>query len=284
MIKGIRKSATKIIFIYIGLTPMLLFLFGPIIWNLSISLRGPKESFTEIPYLIPKQPTLQHYIYAITKLGQFGIFHYMKNSFIVAGITTFISLLVITPAAYALSRFQFRGSNSIQIWILASQMLPSVLLVIPLFIVIKLLGLLNNYFGLVILYTTFAVPFCTWMLKGYFDAIPTDMEECAMVDGCTRLQAFRHVVIPMISPGLAAVSIFAFLLGYEEYLFALCLMKSEKMHTVTVEIATLNSTQYGTLWGPITASAIILMVPVIIIFLFIQRFLVAGLTAGAIKE
>lgn len=282
MITKKRRKVIKLFFIYVGLFLIFLFLLGPIVWNISISFRA--EGFSEIPYLIPKQPTIDHYAFAISKLGEFGIFHYMKNSFIVSGITTLVSMIVCTPAAYALSRFNFKGKNPIQVWILASQMLPGVLLLIPLFLVIKSLGLLNKYAGLIVLYTTFALPFCTWMLRGYFDAIPSDMEECAMVDGATRLQALWHIVIPVALPGMIAAAVFAFLTGYGEYLYSLTIVTNQRMKTATVQIATLSSSQYGTLWGPITAGAIILMVPVVVLFSFFQKFLVAGLTGGALKE
>lgn len=278
-----RRRITRVLLIYLALLPILIFLFGPILWNMSISFRATGEGFSEVPYLIPKEPTLEHYRYTFSKLGQFGILRYLGNSFFVAGATTLATLIVVTSASYALSRFRFRGNHAAQIWVLASQMLPPILLVIPLFILVQRIGLVNNYLGLIILYTTLTLPFCTWMLKGYFDAIPTEMEECAIVDGCTRLKALWYVVIPVIAPGLAAVGIFAFLLGYQEYLFALTMMKSQELQTVTVVLSTLSNTQYGTLWGPITAGALVIIVPVIIVFSFVQRFLVAGLTSGAVK-
>jgi ABC-type glycerol-3-phosphate transport system permease component len=166
--------------------------------------------------------------------------------------------------------------------ILLTQMLPGVLLVIPLYIILRDYRLDNSYLGLILVYLTIALPFCTWMLWGYFDSISTDLEEAAMVDGCTRTSALFRVVLPMAAPGVAAVAIFAFVLAWQEYLYALVIMNTQEMQLLTVGASRIAGHE-RIVWGEMMAYAVMVTLPVVALFIFAQRYVVQGLTAGAVK-
>ena len=208
---------------------------------------------------------------------------YLKNSLLMACYTTVIALAVSSLASYAFSRYRLKGKNTVLNFILFSQMFPAVLLIIPIFIYIKKAGLLGTYTGLMITYLTFVVPFATWAMKNFFDTIPTDLEEAAMIDGCTRIQAMRRIILPVSRPGLISVSTYCFLTAWNEFIFAMILMPDQTRWTLPVGLAALTS-QYALDWGLLTAGGVISVVPAVLIMLVLQRYLIAGLMAGAIKE
>jgi ABC-type glycerol-3-phosphate transport system permease component len=183
---------------------------------------------------------------------------------------------------YALSRFRFKGSEGAGYLILVTQMLPTTLTVIPIYLIFKSLALLDTRTGLVIAYTTFALPYCLWMMKGFFDTIPRDIEEAAQMDGCSRVSSLFRVVLPLSIPGLVATSLFAFILAWDEYLFGITLLRSAETRTIAVGIATFIG-EYGTPWDLIMTTSVIATIPVLLMFLFLQRYLLQGLTAGAVK-
>ncbi len=276
----VRTRLPKLVLIYSWLILISIFTAGPFVWMLSTSFKSREDMFSKIPVLLPTKPTLANYDYVFNKTlaGR-----YFLNSLLIAAATTILGILLTTLAAYAISRFRFRGRRELATWLISGQMLPGVVTLIPLFVMLTSLGLVNTYLGLVLVNLVVAIPFCTWMLKGYFDTVPVDLEEAAMIDGCSRLQAIRRVFLPVASPGVAAVALFAFTTAWQEFTFALTLLKDPKLYPLSVGINFFVGIQGTVLWGNIMAMAVLIIVPSLIFFLFLQRYLVSGLTAGAVK-
>jgi multiple sugar transport system permease protein len=258
---------------------IIVILLFPFLWMLSTSLKPPEETFAPEPRWIPEDPTLQNFNY-ILKETSFP--RYFLNSVLVASVTMMLVLVATVFAGYALSRYKFRGKQVFSLWLLVSQMFPPVLLVIPIFVIILNLRLYNTYTALIMTYGTFALPFSTWMMRSYFDTVPLDLEEAAMVDGCTRLQALARIVLPLAAPGIATVALFVFILAWQEYMFALTLTRTTEMRTLTVGIS-LFLGEYRVLWGSLMAGSVVVTIPVIVLFSYLQRYLVQGLTLGAVK-
>lgn len=207
----------------------------------------------------------------------------MGNSVIVSLLTTAFSMIIATLGGYGISRFRFRGRGFLSYFILTTQVLPGSLLIIPLYVIMGNLQLLDTKIGLVAAYCTFSIPFCTWMMKGFFDTIPISLEEAARVDGAGRFRIFATVILPLTVPGLVATGIFSFINGWNEYLFASTFMKSYENWTLPIGIASFSG-QYATNWGTLMAGAVLITLPVVIMFLLLQKHLVSGMTAGAVKQ
>jgi ABC-type glycerol-3-phosphate transport system permease component len=254
-------------------------ILAPFLWMISTSLKDPAEVVLRDPTIIPQSFAVQNYADAFNR-GNFG--RYIVNSVVVALAVTFLSLVLATLSGYAFARFRLFGGKAILLGILATQMFPAILLAIPLYILIRNLGLLNSLVGLVLVYTTFALPFCVWMMRNYFLSIPKDLDESAMVDGATRLQALRSVVLPVAMPGIAATGIFSFILSWNEFLYANTFISSAELRTLPVGLQSLIG-EYTTDWGLLMAGAVITTMPIVIIFFFVQRRLTQGLASGAVK-
>jgi ABC-type glycerol-3-phosphate transport system permease component len=272
------KAATIVLVILVCI-----FAVFPFIWMISTSFKPPQEIYS-IPTLIPKNPTLEGYkdmLFSDSK--NFNIKTWAVNSVIVSTATTLFSLIIACLGGYGLSRFRFRGRALLGYVILMTQVLPGSLLIIPLYVLLNTLGLLNTHAALVLAYTTFSVPFCTWMMKGFFDTIPRSLDEAANVDGCGKFRAFFTVVLPLATPGLVATGIFSFIAGWNEYLFASIFVQRYSMWTLPVGISTAVG-QYSTNWASVMAGAVMITLPVVILFLLLQKHLVSGMTAGAVKQ
>lgn len=250
----------------------------PIITMALNSLRTTAEILSERS-LIPKNPSLINYQY-VSSRTQFWTF--FRNSVIVASTGTAICILAASLAGYALSRFRVGLVTGYSRLLLMIQMFPIILALIPLFILFKNLQLINTYFSVIIIYTVAQLPFATWMFRSFFDSIPIDLEEAAQIDGCSRLQAFRYVVLPLCSAAFAAVTIFAFLFNYNEYLIANIFLRNEATMTVPVGIQMFMQ-QYGTDIGNLTAAATLAMIPTFIMFLFVQKYMLYTAVGGAVK-
>lgn len=266
---------------YLGLIVFSLVLVFPLLWMISTSFKPGNEIFTKIPRWIPKQPTIENY--------RFMLLHttypvYYLNTLKVSIITTVFALVISVFAGYSLSRFRFRGRGFLGVLIIAVQMFPYVLLVIPMFIVMRSLGLIDTHLSLIIAYSTFALPFSTWMLKGYFDTISVSLEEAAIIDGCRRSQILFRIILPLSAPGLVAVAMFTFILGWREYIYALAFTRSEKLRLLTVGLALMQG-QHGRIsWGQIMSGAVLACIPAILVFTILQKYMVQGFTRGAVKE
>ena len=258
-----------------------LFAIFPFIWMISVSFKPASEVYAA-PTLFPKAPTLDGYKAMLSTTGAFSFTTWLQNSVIVSLCTTLFSLIIATLGAYGISRFHFKGRSALSYIILTTQVIPGALIVVPMYVIMGNMNLLDNMFGLILAYTTFTVPFCTWMMKGYFDSISPTIDEAAMVDGANRFQVFSRIVLPLSLPGLAATTIFAFISGWNEYVFASVLLRSYSNWTLPIGIARFQG-QYDTNWGTLMAGAVMITVPVVIIFWLLQKHLVAGMTAGAVK-
>lgn len=260
------------------------FALFPFIWMISTSFKPAEEVYTTNPSFIPVNPTVNGYEEMLTtESTTFNFRQWTGNSVIVALLTTVFSMVIATLGGYGISRFRFRGRGLLSYVVLTTQVLPGSLLMIPLYIIMSNLQLLDTRIGLVMAYATFSVPFCTWMMKGFFDSIPISLEEAARVDGAGRFRCFSTVVLPLTIPGLVATGLFAFINGWNEYLFASTFMKSYDNWTLPVGIASFQG-QYTTNWGTLMAGSVLITIPVVILFLALQKHLVGGMTAGAVKQ
>lgn len=270
-------------YLYLGL--LLVLVFFPLLWMLSSSIKPIEDLFVIPPQWIPKHPTLSTVNSVI--FGDYGrpsLFPaYFKNSLIVTVGTTLLCLIVATLAAYAISRYPFRGSGGVMISILSTQMFPQGMLLISLYLTFQRLQILNTYQALILANTTFAIPFSIWMLKGFFDTIPREIEDAALIDGCTRLSTMTRVVLPIVTPGLIAAGIYTFLIAWDEYLFAATLTIKPEMRTLPPGIVQSFVGQFYLNWPNVMAASVLVTIPVTLLFILFQKYLVQGLTAGAIK-
>ena len=197
--------------------------------------------------------------------------------------STLVSVAISTFAGYGISRFKFRGRGVYMAFLLATQLFPSIMLLIPYYKIFMTLGLIDNITALVITYVSFTIPFCTWMMRGYFAGISKDLDQAAAIDGAGRIKVFTSVILPIAWPGVAATAIYAFIAGWNEYLFALSFINTDTKKTVSLGIGQLIG-EYRILWGEVMAGALYALVPMVIIFIFFNRYMVSGLSAGAVKE
>lgn len=277
MKKRLRPGA---IIAYVTLGLVLLYTITPFLWMIFTSLKTDKEAVTIPPTLWPEEPTLAAYI-QILIWGNFPI--WFLNSTIISLGTALLSTLIGSFAGYGFSRFSFRGRATLIGVILASQMLPGVLLVGPYFKLLTTIGLYNTYPGLILAFTAITLPFSTWMLKGFIDTVPEELDDAALIDGCGSLGAYFRVILPLIAPGMVATVIFAFLLAWGDLLWVLVLTSGEKMTTVTLGLTRLV-TQFRIIWPQLMAGSMIGALPPLVLYLLLQNYLVEGLTAGAVKE
>jgi multiple sugar transport system permease protein len=275
-----RRIRPGILIAYVILGLVLLYTITPFLWMIFTSLKTDKEAVSIPPTLWPKEPTLDAYI-QILIWGNFPI--WFLNSTIISLGTALLSTAIGSFAAYGFSRFGFRGRATLIGLILASQMLPGVLLVGPYFKMLSTVGLYNTYPGLILAFTAITLPFSTWMLKGFIDSVPEELDDAALIDGCTPLGAYLKVIVPLIAPGMVATVIFAFLLAWGDLLWVLVLTSGEKMTTVTLGLTRLV-TQFRIIWPQLMAGSMIGALPPLILYLLLQSYLVEGLTAGAVKE
>jgi multiple sugar transport system permease protein len=251
----------------------------PFYWMLNTSLKPQSEVFQSPPTFVSANWTLASYlkIWASRLIGR-----YFLNSAIVSAGSTLLAMTLSALAAYGFSRFRMRWERPLILVLLFTQMLPGTLLIIPYFQLMAKLGLINTYLSLILAYVSFALPFSTWMLIGFFRSIPLELDEAAMVDGCGRIGAFWRVILPLSLPGLVAVAIFTFLLAWNAYVFALVLTTDPKMFPLSVGIANMLG-EYQVIWNEMMAAALLATLPVFILYGFLERYLVQGLTAGALK-
>jgi len=252
----------------------------PLIWLIFTAFKSKTETIIYPPTLFPGNPTLDNFklLFEATDFAM-----YFKNSTIVATSTSLISIIIALLGVYSLSRFKFKGQNIIVVLLVLAYMLPEVFLVIPYAKFWSNLGSGDNLVAYSITLISLTLPFSVWMLKSYIDSIPLELEEAALVDGATRLKAFTKIIVPGAMPGIMATFIFTFILAWNDYIFGLVLISSEKNKTVTLGLASMAGGEAMWSWNVYAAAAVVATVPILILFIFIQRRLVAGFTAGAIK-
>lgn len=265
--------------IYAGLSAITLVLIFPFVWMVSTSLKNKNEMFSATPTLFPKEVTLENYR---SMWMDYNFAPYLKNSLIVAISTTLISLLVATFLAYGISRFRFRGKKVVFNLLILTQMFPLPLLIITIYVVFARMGLIDSRAGLILSYCTFAIPFATMMLKSYFDGLPLELEEAAAIDGCTPFSTIFRVVIPLSAPSIAAMGLFSFILAWQEFMMSLTLIRSPALRTLPVGI-TLMVGFRDIMWGPLMAGTVVVTLPVVALFIYFQKYLITGMTMGAVK-
>jgi multiple sugar transport system permease protein len=256
---------------------MLAWSLGPVVWMLLTSFK-PDTLVSAIPPAWVFVPTLDNYA---SLLGSADFQRYLANTLVVATTTSALATLFGFLSAYSFTRFRYRGSTFLPLFYLVIRMVPRITLVLPFYVIFTQLHLINTRAALIVSYTTFALPFGIWMMIGFLQDLPIDLEEAAAVDGCNRWQILRHIVVPLAAPGIATTAIFAFLLGWNEFLLALILAGPDS-RTLPVMVAGFE-TDRGILWGQFSAAAIAIMLPVVVVALVLQRHIVRGLTLGAVK-
>ena len=266
--------------VYLALFVMVVFNLLPFYWMLTSSLKGNMEVVSFPATLWPQKFTTEAYLEIWLHAGFVGFF---INSLIVAGATAVLSSTFGLFAAYGFSRFRFPFRTSLMTLFLATQMIPGVLLVVPYFKLLTQIGLFDTRVGLILALTSITLPFSVWMLKGYIDGVPIDIDEAAEIDGASRLQALRLIVLPNVLPGLVATMTFAFLLAWGDVLWALCLISDEAKMTMTLGLARLIG-QFRVVWSQTMAAVVIASAIPALLYLLMQRFLVSGLTDGAVRE
>jgi N,N'-diacetylchitobiose transport system permease protein len=257
----------------------LIFLGFPVYWMVTTSFKSPEDVLVANPSLLPTSFSFQNYFLAFQKEYFVGS---LLNSAIVVSITVVISLLLALTASFALARMKFRGKSTFTVLILLVQMVPLTALIIPLFLQLSSLGLVNTQPGLIITYIAFVLPFVIWTLRGFLLGIPQELEEAALVDGCSRPKAFIYVIFPLMAPGIVATGVYAFIQAWNEFLLAYIIMASQENQTLPVWLAGFTS-RTGTDWGPLMAASVIAAIPAVVLFLVFQKRLAVGTTAGAVK-
>ncbi len=261
----------------LALFPVLAWTLFPLLWIFLASFKTELGLYARPPQWLFR-PIFDNYTHVLFTIP---FFQYLTNSVVIALGTTAGSLVLGTLAAYGFSRIRFRGSDGLRFVVLVTRMVPRMTLVVPYYLLMLKVGMLDTYTGLVTAYVSFALPFSIWLLIGFFDDVPIEVEEAALVDGCTSLGALVRVVLPIAAPGLAVAAIFAFLVSWNEFLFAL-ILSGPASKTLPVVIAGLT-TDVGPLYGQMSAAAVLVMLPNVVMTLLLQRYVVRGLTLGAVK-
>jgi multiple sugar transport system permease protein len=282
MLSGLRlRKITKTIGVSLGLLFFIVILLFPFYWMLITSVKPDAELYDlDRSPLSLQQPTLIHYKFLFENTR---FLLWLKNSALVAVVSTTISIIIGTLAAYSLARLRFKGSRALGLTIFITYLIPTTLIFLPLAYVVRNLGLYDKQIALMITYPTFLIPFCTWLLMGYFKGIPRELEESAMIDGATRLQALRMVILPIMMPGIISAALFAFTLSWNEFVYALTLAQTEAIKTLPVAIVSQLVLADVYFWGPLMAASLVGSVPIAILYSFFLEYYVKGMTAGAVK-
>jgi len=277
----VTKSTSRFLRIFSTYLPVLLivlFAMAPYIWTFLSSITPETDLYTREFHFVPERPTLNNYVRLFTKI------HFARNiidSIFIAVATAIFGLIITVPASYSFSRFRFRGRKMMLMQFLGINMFPIMLLIIPLFIIMKNLRLMDTHLALIIAYSTMAIPFSVWMLTSFFNSIPTELDQAAMIDGCSGMQVMLRVTIPIAMPGIISTGIYIFITAWNEFLYA-AILTSSRVRTIPVALQNMIG-EYQIEWGLLTAGGIVSALPVIVLFFFIQRHLISGMTSGAIK-
>ncbi|WUJ70966.1 carbohydrate ABC transporter permease [Kribbella soli] len=265
---------------YIAVLAYLIFLGFPLLWLISSSLKSPREFASVTPSILPKHVDFSNYTDA---LNEQGLVRGLGNSLQISVYSTILVLIVALPVSYALARFRSRLRPLTNGWILVSQVFPVILIVIPLFMILRPLHLTNTIPGVVIVYMVWSLPFALWMLQGYVAAVPRELEEAASVDGASRLRTIVLIVMPLLRPGLIATAMFTFISAWNEFFFALVLLQDPQLKTLPLVLARFVGAEGQVQFGPLAAASVLATVPSLVFFAFLQRRLTSGLLSGAVK-
>jgi multiple sugar transport system permease protein len=274
-----HAARAKVIWSVIAWTIVLVVVF-PLIWMIVTSVKPQSELFSIPPTLAPETITFEHYVRLLTETP---FLQYFRNSMILAVTTTLVVVTLGTLGAYSLVRFKYRGRETLATLVLFTYLMPSVVLIIPLYLMMVKLGLANTLTSLVIAYTTFALPYALWLLRSFMSGIPEDLESAALVDGAGRMGAFFDVILPQALPGVVSTALFTFILCWNEYLFALVLVNSDSVRPLTAGTMNMLITAFNIDWSLLMAASVMMSLPLIVIFTFLQGTLTKGFGAGAVK-
>lgn len=266
---------------YVALAAYLVFLAFPFAWLISTAFKPAKELGSLDPTWIPKNPTLENFRQAFDEQP---LLQAMANSLLVAVSAALVAVAIALPMAYVLARHRNRLAKAATGWVVISQAFPFVLIIIPLFLILKNLHLINSLLGLILVYVVWALPFALWMLVGYVRAVPPELEEAASVDGASRIRTLISVTAPLLAPGIVATAMFAFITAWNEFFFALVLLKTPEKQTLPVILNRFIGTEGVTDLGPLAAAAFLATIPSLVIFALIQRRITGGMLAGAVKH
>lgn len=266
-------------FIYLFLIVFTLGTLYPVINIFSISLRPGDKLLSTSLEIIPDNATFKSYIELFT--GR-DFLLWVWNSTFISLVVTFTGVVLASTAGYALSRFKFVGKQLSMTGIITTQMFPATMLLLPMYIMLIELGLLNSYLGIIIIYTSTALPFCVWQMKGYYDTIPFSLEEAARIDGCSRFQAFYKIILPLAAPALVITALFSFMAAWSEYIVAAQILQDTKLYTLPLGLKSFQS-NLTTEWGLYAAASLIVSIPVVVLFIVLSKWLVSGLTLGSVK-
>ncbi|MFG2498030.1 carbohydrate ABC transporter permease [Streptomyces sp. NPDC048441] len=265
---------------YVALAAYLVFLAFPFLWLISTAFKPARELGSLHPTWIPKDPTLDNFRQAFDEQP---LLQAAGNSLIAALSASLIAVVIATPMAYVMARHRNRISKAATGWVVISQAFPFVLIIIPLFLILKNLHLINSLLGLIMVYVVWSLPFALWMLVGYVRAVPTELEEAASVDGASKVRTFVSVVAPLLAPGIVATAMFAFITAWNEFFFALVLLKTPEKQTLPVILNRFIGTEGVADLGPLAAAAFLATIPSLVIFAIIQKRITGGMLAGAVK-
>ncbi len=286
MLKQKRTPQEKVLLALLVLS-LLLLIYTPIVWLVISSISTRAELLSIPPHWIPRKPTLKNYVRIFTAgPGTPDAARVFKralwNSVVISCLVTIVSLALGVPAAYAFARIRFPGRNAGLLTLLGTRMLPAISIIIPLYVVFSRLGLIDTRLVLIVVYLTFTLPFVIWIMSSFFQTIPYELEDAARIDGCTRFGTLIRVILPISGPGLISTTIFAFLLAWDEFFFALIFTSTETAKTVPVAIAEFTG-RYAVDYGAMTTGGVLAALPPLLVALLFQRFIVKGLTAGSVK-
>ena len=266
---------------YAALLLYLAFLALPLLWLVSTALKTPPEIARIDPTVIPLEPTLQNFVDAFREQP---ILLSMSNSLVVAGTSSLVTVVLSVPAAYVMARYRSVVSRAAMVWVLLSQIFPFILVIIPLFLLVRDAGLYDTHLGLVLVYVVWSMPFALWMLRSYVASIPVELEEAAAMDGASRWRTLRSVLAPLLAPGIVAAAMFTFVNAWNEFFFALVLLKDPDLATLSLTLVKFIGAEGVAKLGPLAAASLVATVPSLVFFAVIQRRLVGGLLGGAVKS
>lgn len=256
-----------------------LFSIYPILYVVSVSLRGDNAFESRSLQIFSRNSTVQNFVRLLTETP---FLKWLGNSLLVSGMTTLLGVIMAATSAYALSRYRFRGRSLMLFSLIATQMFPATMLMLPFFIILSKLHLINSFWGLFLIYSSSAMPFCIWQMKAYYDTIPRELEEAAFLDGCSSWQTFYKIILPISSPALVITALFSFMSSWSEYVIAAVVLQDPELYTLPLGLKSFQSS-LATQWGLYAAGALIVSIPVLILFISISRYLVSGLTMGSVK-
>lgn len=274
-----NQSIGKQIIVYVTLAVLLICALFPLYWMVNTSFKPQGEIYNMTPTFWPEHFTWSAYDKLITEKG---FLVNIKNSLVVSLVVAFLSIIVSMLAAYAISKLRFRGRSVISRGILYAYLMPRAVLFIPLYMLVSAIGLNDSILGLMLIYPTITIPYATWMLISYFKSIPVEIEEAAMIDGCTRARTMLSIIFPLSAPGIAATFIFSFTLCWSEYLYALVVVTKSADKTITLGLSDMIVGDVFA-WGPLMGGSIIASIPVILMYLFTSKYMVSGMTVGGVK-